>query len=721
MRVSSRSLWDEHLDRLRGRRAFSLNRFNYDDTADTLLPRAVAYTAGFLDHFCRARLDVDLFEEPGGNPSIVRIKGTNASPDRMDAGTLQLYGDLPTGERVVAIGLDEGVATTAEPNAAIASGRFQLPADAERFVAVYTGTLGTEQRDAANDVPGTVIGKVLGGVRVEEIARGSESWQVRTPRGVFTLPLKSADFRTVTWGDGENFIVATSGNNTGTVVVYEAARAPNSIEFVLAGNPPMIALTERSRVVVPHATPPLVTTVDFSQTVNYKQRITMYRRHSVTVWHSTGPDPVSGQYVPEVRDITPPVFEVLHSVTKSYAATIPIVLDAQHHWDVGYPQPYAWRYTQISATGAGVPVGLAAVTLTRAPGESVTVPHYYRANGQKFPLQVSSIIEPAFPEEVTSFWAIVHLGTGQILASTVEPTVTVAWTLEREGSRWGDGNPDFCQFPFCAPVMYVDFLDEVIGGPFPSVSQGEGFVSVSRRSTFDGVRGEMGLTRGKTALAVQGSLNQSLRTALAPRGFTDFTVGAAKQRAAWNYDCSNPQGCSTQTPGDFAGVLVTTDVFGPVNPPVIFPNVVRARPAPAGERLVMLGDRATPSGFPTSHLLTWDPADGRVAFYVDLPTGINRLSDATNSGVIAIQNPRNTPGAVRGSYVVTFDDPAPPPFVATDLRFGFRLLEPTFVYNTGTLRFYQLKPTLAPTARPAKLATPSGSTSVADYHAIRVP
>lgn len=147
---------------------------------------------------------------------------------------------------------------------------------------------------------------------------------------------------------------------------------------------------------------------------------------------------------------------------------------------------------------------------------------------------------------------------------------------------------------------------------------------------------------------------------------------------------------------------------------------MRARPAPGRERLVMLGDRATPSGFPTSHLLTWDPADGRVRFYVDLPTGINRFADATGSGTIVVQNPRNTPGAVRGSYVVKFDDPAPPPFVPTDLRFGFRLLEPTFVYNTGMLRFYQLKPTLAPTALPARLATPSSGTPN-DYHTIRVP
>lgn len=366
-----------------------------------------------------------------------------------------------------------------------------------------------------------MIGKVLGGTRVEEISRGSQNWQVRTPRGIFTLPLTSADFGNVVWGDGENLIVATSGFNTGTVIVYEIARAPNSIEFVLTGDPPVLSLTERARASVPHATPTMVTTVAFSQTINYKQRIARYQRHSVTVWEPSGSDPSSGQYVPRTRDVTPPVFEVIHAETKSYAATIPVVLNLANHIDIGtVREPYFWRFTEIGATRDGVPIGLAAVTLNRPPGAATDVPHYYLSDGNKFPLQVFSRLQPSFPEEVTPFWALVDLRTGAVLESTAEPTVTIAWTLEQEGSRWSS-SPDFCTFPFCAPVMYVDFVDEVIGGPSAGVSQGTGFAPVNRRSTLDGVLGQLKLERGTKALSVQGAMNEALRTALTPRGFAD--------------------------------------------------------------------------------------------------------------------------------------------------------------------------------------------------------
>lgn len=38
--------------------SYSLNRFNYDDQADLLIPRAVAYSAGLIDYFFRGKLDI---------------------------------------------------------------------------------------------------------------------------------------------------------------------------------------------------------------------------------------------------------------------------------------------------------------------------------------------------------------------------------------------------------------------------------------------------------------------------------------------------------------------------------------------------------------------------------------------------------------------------------------------------------------------------------------
>ena len=49
--VSSRSVWDQHLELRGDLPKFSLNVLNYDSISAVLLPRAVGYAAGLLDHF----------------------------------------------------------------------------------------------------------------------------------------------------------------------------------------------------------------------------------------------------------------------------------------------------------------------------------------------------------------------------------------------------------------------------------------------------------------------------------------------------------------------------------------------------------------------------------------------------------------------------------------------------------------------------------------------
>src|SRR5581483_4016132 len=55
--VSSRSVWDQHLEARGLVPEFTLNSINYDAAADLLIPRAVGYVTGLLDAFFRARLD----------------------------------------------------------------------------------------------------------------------------------------------------------------------------------------------------------------------------------------------------------------------------------------------------------------------------------------------------------------------------------------------------------------------------------------------------------------------------------------------------------------------------------------------------------------------------------------------------------------------------------------------------------------------------------------
>ena len=80
-----------------------------------------------------------------------------------------------TRTRVPALG--STTITGVAPGAAIPSPTYQPAEDAERFIAVYTGTLGNEvpvpNQDPNLNFPGGVIGKVRGGVRAEELFNDS--------------------------------------------------------------------------------------------------------------------------------------------------------------------------------------------------------------------------------------------------------------------------------------------------------------------------------------------------------------------------------------------------------------------------------------------------------------------------------------------------------------------------------------------------------------------
>jgi hypothetical protein len=58
--LTSYSVWDQFLQARAAVPSFSLNRQNYDAMADLLVPRAVAYSAGLINHFFRGRIEISL-------------------------------------------------------------------------------------------------------------------------------------------------------------------------------------------------------------------------------------------------------------------------------------------------------------------------------------------------------------------------------------------------------------------------------------------------------------------------------------------------------------------------------------------------------------------------------------------------------------------------------------------------------------------------------------
>jgi hypothetical protein len=175
------------------------------------------------------------------------------------------------------------------------------------------------------------------------------------------------------------------------------------------------------------------------------------------------------------------------------------------------------------------------------------------------------------------------------------------------------------------------------------------------------------------------------------------------------------QPCSAD--GDFAPFVAVTVRGGLGEPPVRFFGGLRARPAPAGERLVLLGE-AERGGFPDNgYLVVWDPDAQRATMRLEVPRSFHGIAHATSSTVMLWNDPVGNPGDP-GSYIVSLDDTrAPTFFPATDLRFDFTLLDTRYLYSTRDLKFYRSVPPLQRTPLPAALSDVAGNPR-GDYHVI---
>jgi hypothetical protein len=135
--VTTRSMWDEHLERQGLRPVFTLNTLNYDSAADLLIPRAVGYSAGVLDRFFRASVGAGVNQDQ-------RVSFQNGSPDEIAEGFFFLLHENPDGVR-------EPLATVALALPPLGETEFmevrKLPPDpppGTRCWVVFQGTLGEE-------------------------------------------------------------------------------------------------------------------------------------------------------------------------------------------------------------------------------------------------------------------------------------------------------------------------------------------------------------------------------------------------------------------------------------------------------------------------------------------------------------------------------------------------------------------------------------------------
>ena len=322
----------------------------HQEYAARLLPRAVGYSAALLDYFFRGRLDVDLFafaDPEGVDPAVVQVRGINVSDEALGAGTLRLYADDPAGVRtpLPPASPTADLTVTAAPGQPVVSAPFRMTADAERVVAVYQGRLGEEKPDPAGTFPGAVIGKVLGGVRVEELfaepdteEKGPGRWMLRTPKGVYPLRgFTTAQYERVTWGEGQDVVLAWTPFTPEQAVfrTFAIPRQPGSIEPLLtetpAGREVVLRPLQEARFPFGRKVGP---TVAFSDSLDYAQRFGRFEVTSVWVEKVIPPDEYR-RCVYERTDLGTVTLEPAHTQPITFSGSFPLLLDVAHNVEIG--------------------------------------------------------------------------------------------------------------------------------------------------------------------------------------------------------------------------------------------------------------------------------------------------------------------------------------------------------------------------------------------------
>jgi hypothetical protein len=403
---------------------FQLDDRVFEDYAQFLLPRAVGYSTALLDYFFRGRLEAELGLDPV-DISQYRLIARNASGEPLVDGTVTLYADDPTsGVRRAVPALNKRPVSGIEPGQPLFEPlAFQPPPGAERFMLVYQGTLGQEAKDDSRNLPGAVIGKSLGGLRVEALLGGA----IQTADQSYPLPLPAA-WGSLRWGDRDNTLVARMGDYR--FLAYEIARPVGS-----AAMPPLVPQPDGSLAVdlklLREASFPLGlalgTTLEMTETIHYKAYVPSFTDTNNILVECVDPtDESTCSYT--LRDTTTTgEMRLVVEETRPVTHTFPLTLDANNYRANAPGGAYYWTIEDHALTADGQILAVVAVR-----------PRYVdywwlEPDAYTFPV-ANTVYNPAMRisnklpwiQEEWQVWAIVNVGTGQVVASTAPPTIHIA-------------------------------------------------------------------------------------------------------------------------------------------------------------------------------------------------------------------------------------------------------------------------------------------------------
>lgn len=703
--VSSRSVWDQHLELRGDLPKFSLNVLNYDSISAVLLPRAVGYAAGLLDHFFAGRLEASI--QPGGetDPTILKLVATNASDDAVD-GSLLVYAEDPITRMRQSVLTPNG---SGQPLGAFPTGlvlakgrfpeiRFRPPFATEKYAVVYHGRrLGPPHvEEPATGTIGAVMAQVLGGPRAEAIVRQGEGRLLRSVSGTFALPTSANGLELLQWSDFDNHFVGAT-----TTPLPAAGLAPEQVKLFRVDRP----AGSTDVPLVPDADPPLVqatllraapfpygldlgTTVDYTQRVRVRQPVVTYDRTQTWQWQEE-----TQGYKLVADSVGSPELQIPVDETVTFAQRLPIVLDAEHLFGASAttPRPYWWRVVEIGHDLRDRLLAVVEVQLSRPidPDRRVVLKGRSRDCASLEPRGVFDI-NATF--QAGGLIALIDIERGEVLGSTGTPLFA----------------PVSTELAAVSPFLDERVVSTFLGGPDAGTqTQCHAGVFLNEDQEFPtSVMGTVMLPpTGITEYTVPGLYRSDVEAVAATA--VQITPSSSEVQLVYAFDNGVNRAVQLQSS--------STGLTGYLT---LIRDGLRIKPgSQSATELLLRFDRPEGIGEVRSVLVRWDPASlagARVAGPDELEPGRYQLKDASASTALLVVE--DIFSGDRQSVVVDFDSRAVAVFTG-DISDEFVLLRGG-LYSVTDTRFHT-RDTLAETALPLPLAPgPVAEPSLGAYHLI---
>ncbi len=699
----------------------------YEDYARLLWPRAVGYSTALLDYFFRGKLDVDLSTDPN-DATVVRVEGTNASTEKLDGGTLELYGEDANGVRTAATAVGSTVVTADPGQPVLAS--FRLPANAEKLMAVYKGKLGNEipqgTPGSADYFPGAVIGKLLGRERVEQIFTDFTRWYVRNPQGVFPLPVLKSEVDDLQWGDDSDMMVGRSRLGPGEANKFYSYRlnrqsGSTNIPLVTVSQPlpdnptatQIVDMQQLQEFPFPMSMDS-GTTIDFSHTLPYKQYLLWQNTLAEYNWIPTPSEgaPDAGHY--EGSEQASYGISLLVDQTATGSFRVPIILDEASNVFGPGTANYFWNIWSIHLSADGRPLALIRVDLSTNNLGTATFPsRTLGKSGGDIGLHPELVDLPPVQvgfelPEIGSIWLLVDVATGRVIGNTAPQTLVV----HHETARISYGpNPNQIDPPmrsmgaarFNGGPQSGTFVSGIDVVRPPHNSAEFQLCSDERLNTMNVIASQAVPSR---FISNQLTLNRAEITQI------EFPQPPNHPQRIINF----PINCgSAQEPPTGFRVMVAPD-------PAFIPNtldfgIVRTAPTGETEQLVLLLTQSQGQGSSDAKakLATWNPTLSR----------IDHVSEFSERGFQFLLTASRDVAAA-GTIGQNFQKSRIADLVANSIIeipsldiFDYLLLEPNYLYNMFDFKFHVKDGSFQSTGLPANLAT-TQTRRLGRYHVVAV-